>query len=139
MNYIMKSECVINQKDNLKQFRCNCEIVKTFPHISFVIDGYIFELDRNNLFFFDSFQKCFFTMETDTNDVTNDFILGISFYKTNYISFNYENRLSVICGSSIDFSEKIALFEEAVKSNRLDENARGTMDLTNTGKAVYTP
>ena len=38
MNYIMKSECVINQKDNLKQFRCNCEIVKTFPHISFVID-----------------------------------------------------------------------------------------------------
>lgn len=90
MNYIMKSECVINQKDNLKQFRCNCEIVKTFPHISFVIDGYIFELDRNNLFFFDSFQKCFFTMETDTNDVTNDFILGISFYKTNYISFNYE-------------------------------------------------
>lgn len=66
-------------------------------------------------------------------------INSINIADINNISFNYENRLSVICGSSIDFSEKIALFEEAVKSNRLDENARGTMDLTNTGKAVYTP
>ena len=32
-------------------------------------------------------------METDTNDVTNDFILGISFYKTNYISFNYKKNI----------------------------------------------
>lgn len=66
-------------------------------------------------------------------------IKNIDITDTENISFDYENRLRVLCGSSIDFEEKIRLFEEAVNSNRLASNARGTMDLSITGKAVYTP
>jgi cell division protein FtsQ len=55
------------------------------------------------------------------------------------ISFDYENRLNVICGSSLDFEDKIKLFNEAINSNRIASNARGTMDLSNTGEAVYKP
>lgn len=66
-------------------------------------------------------------------------IKNIDVTDTESISFDYENRLRVLCGSSIDFEEKIRLFEEAVNSNRLASNSRGTMDLSITGKAVYTP
>ncbi len=66
-------------------------------------------------------------------------IRNIDVTDTENISFNYENRLSVICGSSIDFSDKISLFEEVMKSNRIASNARGTIDLSISGKAVHTP
>ncbi|MBS7297829.1 MAG: FtsQ-type POTRA domain-containing protein [Eubacteriales bacterium] len=55
------------------------------------------------------------------------------------ISFNYENRIDGICGPYVDFTRKLGLFREAVTSNKLTENSRGTIDLTKTGKAVYTP
>ena len=63
----------------------------------------------------------------------------ISFEDINNITFNYENRLDGICGSYVDFSRKLSLFREAITSNKLTENSRGTIDLTKTGKAVYTP
>lgn len=87
--------------------------------------------------------------ETDKSDIIvlciatlghlSDKIKNIDVTDTENISFDYENRLRVLCGSSIDFKEKIQLFEEAVNSNRLEANARGTMDLSNTGKAVHKP
>lgn len=55
------------------------------------------------------------------------------------ITFNYEDRLDAVCGSSVDLSKKLGFFKSAVNSNRLTETSRGTIDLTTTGKAIYTP
>lgn len=64
-------------------------------------------------------------------------IISISFEDIDNISFNYENRLDGICGPYVDFTRKLAFFREAITSNRLTENSRGTIDLTQTGRAVY--
>lgn len=66
-------------------------------------------------------------------------IKNIDVTDTENISFDYENRLRVLCGSSIDFSDKIQLFSEVINSNRLEYNARGTIDLSDPGKAVHIP
>ncbi len=63
----------------------------------------------------------------------------ISFEDINNINFTYENRLDVICGSVVDFSKKIGMFEKAVTSSKLTENSRGTIDISISGKAIYTP
>ncbi len=63
----------------------------------------------------------------------------ISFEDMSNISFNYEDRLDVLCGSDVEFSKKLGLFREAIHSSKLTENSRGTIDLSTTGKAVYTP
>lgn len=53
------------------------------------------------------------------------------------ITMNYDNRLRVECGSYLDFEHKIRMLRETV--NALDENARGTIDLSEPGKAVHDP
>ncbi len=63
----------------------------------------------------------------------------ISFEDLNNITFTYENRLDVICGSAIDFSKKVGMFKKAVSSSKLTENSRGTIDISISGKAIYTP
>ncbi|MBR3792161.1 MAG: FtsQ-type POTRA domain-containing protein [Clostridia bacterium] len=63
----------------------------------------------------------------------------ISFEDMNNIKFTYENRLDVICGSVVDFSKKIGMFKKAVASSKLTENSRGTIDISISGKAIYTP
>ena len=55
------------------------------------------------------------------------------------ITMNYDNRITVKCGTQLDLGRKLRLFRETVTSNSLAENARGTMDLSEPGKAVYTP
>lgn len=55
------------------------------------------------------------------------------------ITMNYDNRITVQCGTQLDLERKIRLFRETVMSNSLAENARGTMDLSESGKAIYTP
>ncbi len=80
-------------------------------------------------------------------DVLSDFkksgllsgVTKISFEDIDNITFNYENRIDGICGPYVDFGRKLSLFREAITSNKLTENSRGTIDLTKTGKAVYTP
>ena len=66
-------------------------------------------------------------------------ITVISFEDMTNITFNYQSRLDVICGTHIDFKRKLALFKEAINSNKLTENSRGTINLSTTGKAIYTP
>lgn len=66
-------------------------------------------------------------------------VKSISVADTANITFNYEDRLDAICGSVVDLSKKLKFFKSAVNSNRLIESARGTIDLTTTGKAIYTP
>ena len=63
----------------------------------------------------------------------------INFEDIDNITFNYQNRLDGICGPYVDFSRKLSLFREAITSNRLTENSRGTIDLTKKGHAVYRP
>lgn len=71
-------------------------------------------------------------------DIIKD-ITAMSFEDMTNITFNYQSRLDVICGTHIDFQRKLALFREAVNSNKLTQNSRGTINLSTTGKAIYTP
>ena len=71
-------------------------------------------------------------------DIIKD-VTSISFEDMTYITFNYQSRLDVICGTHIDFQRKLSLFKEAVNSNKLTQNSRGTINLSTTGKAIYTP
>ena len=71
-------------------------------------------------------------------DIIKD-ITTMSFEDMTNITFNYQNRLDIICGTHIDFQRKLALLKEAVNSNKLNENSRGTINLSTTGKAIYTP
>lgn len=55
------------------------------------------------------------------------------------IKFTYENRLDVSCGSSIDLDRKLRLFEAMVNNNNLADKAQGSVDLSVTGNARYSP
>ncbi len=66
-------------------------------------------------------------------------VTKISMENMDSITFNYESRIDALCGPYVDFKRKLGLFREAITSNKLTENSRGTIDLTKTGKAVYTP
>lgn len=79
---------------------------------------------------------CISAMEK--NDVLGG-IVTMSFADMTNITFNYQSRLDVICGTHIDFQRKLALFNEAINSNNLTENSRGTINLSTTGKAIYRP
>ncbi|MDO4618239.1 MAG: FtsQ-type POTRA domain-containing protein [Clostridia bacterium] len=66
-------------------------------------------------------------------------ITKISFEDIDDITFNYENRLDGVCGPYVDFGRKLSMFRESISSNRFTENTRGTIDLSKSGKARYTP
>lgn len=55
------------------------------------------------------------------------------------ITMNYDNRLTVKCGTQLDLERKLRLFREMVMNNYFADNARGTIEFTDSGKAVYTP
>lgn len=64
---------------------------------------------------------------------------SISVEDISKISFKYQNRLTVICGSELDLDDKLIFFDNIMKSNRLEDNSRGTIDLSTKGKTIYTP
>ncbi len=55
------------------------------------------------------------------------------------ITFNYDNRLDVICGSHLQLDRKIRMFAESIRTSTFDENSIGTIDLSVPGTAVYNP
>ena len=55
------------------------------------------------------------------------------------ITFNYENRLDVRCGSSVELNRKIRMFKETVTNASMKPDAQGSVDLSEPGKAIYTP
>ena len=55
------------------------------------------------------------------------------------ITMNYDDRITVQCGSQLDMEMKIRMFREAVTREELSQNARGTVDLSETGNAIYIP
>ena len=68
-----------------------------------------------------------------------DEVIDINISDTSNIMINYDNRINVKCGSKLNLDRKLRLFKESVKSSSLTENSRGTMDLSESGKSVYTP
>jgi len=63
----------------------------------------------------------------------------ISFEDSNNIKFNYEERLDVVCGGKENFEKKIKLFNQAINTEDISDKARGTIDLSVSSRAVYTP
>lgn len=55
------------------------------------------------------------------------------------ITFNYDNRLDVRCGSSVELNRKIRMFKETVTNASMKADAQGAVDLSEPGKAIYTP
>jgi cell division protein FtsQ len=62
----------------------------------------------------------------DLTDVTN-------------IRFGYDDRIDAVCGTRLDLERKIRMFNATVTGGNLADNARGVIDLTTSGNAVYTP
>lgn len=58
--------------------------------------------------------------------------------KTN-IRFGYDDRMDALCGTKLDLERKIRMFNVVINGNSLAQNARGTIDLSTPGKAVYIP
>lgn len=65
-------------------------------------------------------------------------ITEIKLAEDNQIEFVYEGRLDVICGSGLEMEQKLRFFKAAVK-NASFVNAHGTMDISTTGNALYSP
>ena len=55
------------------------------------------------------------------------------------ITFNYDNRLMASCGTSLELERKVRMFKETVTNASMAEDATGTVDLSEPGKAIYTP
>ncbi len=55
------------------------------------------------------------------------------------ISFKYDDRFEVNCGSSVELDRKVRMFKEAISNAAMHEDSVGTFDLSEPGKAIYTP
>ena len=55
------------------------------------------------------------------------------------LKFSFENRIEAECGSDVELSRKLRMFKETVTSSSLNENSKGTIDLSIPGKAIYAP
>lgn len=68
-----------------------------------------------------------------------DGVKYISFENSENITFNYQDRLDVVCGNTDNFKKKIKLFNQALNTQKLSDKSRGTIDLSVSGQAIYTP
>jgi len=120
----------------LETLQEKCEGVAVLEGVSVVSanEGSIIEFKNNGV----NDVILTFLKELEKAEMMHD-ITVISFEDIENITFNYQSRLDVICGNSTDVQRKLALFKEAVNSNKLTENSRGTINLSTTGKAIYTP
>lgn len=55
------------------------------------------------------------------------------------LRFNYNGRIDVMCGSALELDKKLRMFDAALKSGELNEDSRGTIDLSNPDQGVYVP
>lgn len=97
-------------------------------------EGAILDTDRNEDL--EKIRECLGIMQKEGIIPS---LTSINFADMNSVSFSFENRLNIICGSTIDFSKKISMLKMALESDNLTPNSRGTIDLSITGKAIYTP
>lgn len=66
-----------------------------------------------------------------------DDVTVMNFSDINGVTFNYQSRFDVFLGTPKDLLKKISLFKEMVEQQ--EPTARGTVDLSKTGKAIYIP
>ena len=66
-------------------------------------------------------------------------ITSVELKEFNEIDFVYDDRIDVICGSSVDMEQKLRLFKATVNNSNMANNIHGTMDLSTTGKATLQP
>lgn len=62
----------------------------------------------------------------DLTDITN-------------IRFGYDDRIDALCGTRLELERKIRTFNVTIMEGSIADNARGIIDLSVSGKAVYTP
>lgn len=55
------------------------------------------------------------------------------------LKFNYKGQLDVTCGSALELDKKLRMFKAVMTSGSLNDDVRGTIDLTNPEKAIHTP
>ena len=73
----------------------------------------------------------------DTNILGS--ITRIDIGNTLDITFTYEDRLTAHCGSSLELDRKVRMFKEAVTNASMNPDAAGIVNLSEPGKATYTP
>lgn len=66
-------------------------------------------------------------------------ILYVDFSTITDIKFNYNGMIDVSCGSVLELDKKLRMFKAVMTSGSLKENSRGTIDLSDPERAVYTP
>ena len=66
-------------------------------------------------------------------------VVSADFSNLNNITFNYDNRITAMCGSQIDLERRLRLFCEAVNNENIGPSARGTIEFNEKGEAIYTP
>ncbi len=66
-----------------------------------------------------------------------DKISPISLAESTNISFSYDDRLNIICGSVIDFDIKIDMLETVIQRDDIKDNSRGILDLSTAGTTIY--
>lgn len=65
-------------------------------------------------------------IEIDVSDITD-------------ITLNYDNRLTIKCGTQLELERKLRLFRETVTNEYFTENDHGTIEFLESGKAEYIP
>lgn len=70
---------------------------------------------------------------------TTEYVKYVSIDDITSITFNYDNRLDVICGSRLQMERKIRMFAESIQTSTFDEASIGTIDLSVPGTATYNP
>ena len=96
--------------------------------------GSVVTLENEEIF--NVVKKC---LTAITEEGIIDGVKYISFENSENITFNYQDRLDVICGSTDNFKKKIKLFNQALNTQKLSDKSRGTIALSVSGQAVYTP
>ena len=77
-------------KEGMKEYtyKCNCKILEDFPVFNFVIDGYIFQMSKYDLFEYET-MVCYFKIKENIN---NEWILGTAFTSRYTLFFDYEKE-----------------------------------------------
>ncbi len=66
-----------------------------------------------------------------------DMVKYISVDDLTSITFNYDNRIEVLCGSPLQMERKIRMFSESIRTSTFDEYSRGSVDISVPGKGYY--
>ena len=123
---LVECEEVFDETLDLKYFSCNnktYEEIKNDKPIYFIIDGYGFKFNFNELFQNDGNIKNSIIRFTNTISNSNIFIFGIPFFKKYDIMFDYENKRVGFKGDDIiDFTRLYNNWKEEETVIKINES-----------------